>query len=100
MPATLVGILVALMCVMLGALTHGVSPVFLVSNVTALLIVNLAFGVVSRAAPSLNLFAVGFPVSLVVGLLVILVGIGPLQTSFTELLANGFEFLHGLGGGR
>ena len=69
-------------------------------GVTALLIVNLAFGVVSRAAPSLNLFAVGFPVSLVVGLLVVLAGIGPLQSSFTELLGNGFEFLRSLGGGR
>ena len=69
-------------------------------GVTALLIVNLAFGVVSRAAPSLNLFAVGFPVSLVVGLLVVLAGIGPMQSSFTELLANGFEFLRSLGGGR
>jgi chemotaxis protein MotA len=38
-PATLVGILLALGCVMMGALTHGVSPVFLVSNITALLIV-------------------------------------------------------------
>jgi flagellar biosynthetic protein FliR len=69
-------------------------------GVTALLIVNLAFGVVSRAAPSLNLFAVGFPVSLVIGLLVVLAGIGPLQSSFTELLANGFEFLRHLGGGK
>jgi len=69
-------------------------------GVTALLIVNLAFGVVSRAAPSLNLFAVGFPVSLVVGLLVLLAGVGPLQSSFTELLANGFEFLRHLGGGK
>jgi flagellar biosynthesis protein FliR len=69
-------------------------------GVTALLIVNLAFGVVSRAAPSLNLFAVGFPVSLVVGLLVVLVGIGPLQSSFTELLAGGFEFLRNLSGGK
>jgi flagellar biosynthesis protein FliR len=67
-------------------------------GVTALLIVNLAFGVVSRAAPSLNLFAVGFPVSLVVGLLVVLVGIGPLQESFTRLLAQGFEFLRDLQG--
>ena len=69
-------------------------------GVTALLIVNLAFGVVSRAAPSLNLFAVGFPVSLVVGLLVVLAGIGPLQASFTELLANGLDFLRSLSGGR
>jgi chemotaxis protein MotA len=39
MPATLVGIIFALACVMLGAVTHGVDPVFLVSNVTASLIV-------------------------------------------------------------
>src|SRR5690606_33955733 len=30
---------------------------------TALLVANLALGVVSRSAPSLNLFAVGFPVT-------------------------------------
>ena len=39
MPATLVGLLIALFCVMFGALTHSVSPVFLLTNVTALLIV-------------------------------------------------------------
>jgi len=39
MPSTLVGLIVALACVMLGAITHHVDPVFLVSNVTALLIV-------------------------------------------------------------
>jgi flagellar biosynthesis protein FliR len=65
-------------------------------GVTALLIVNLAFGVVSRAAPSLNLFAVGFPISLVVGLLVVLSGIGPLQEGVAQLLGRGFEFLRGL----
>ena len=41
-------------------------------GITALLVVNLAFGVVSRAAPALNLFAVGFPVTLVFGLVVVL----------------------------
>jgi flagellar biosynthetic protein FliR len=68
-------------------------------GITALLIVNLAFGVVSRAAPTLNLFAVGFPVSLVVGLLVVLYGIGPMQEGFTNLLAQGFDFLRSLHGG-
>jgi flagellar biosynthetic protein FliR len=68
-------------------------------GVTALLIVNLAFGVVSRAAPSLNLFAVGFPISLVVGLLVVLAGIGPMQEGVAQLIAQGFEFLRGLSGG-
>ena len=61
-------------------------------GITALLIVNLAFGVVSRAAPSLNLFAVGFPVTLVFGLLVVLAGIGPCRRASRTLLAQGFEF--------
>jgi flagellar biosynthetic protein FliR len=65
-------------------------------GVTALLIVNLAFGVVSRAAPTLNLFAVGFPISLVVGLLVVLGGIAPLTEGVTQLIALGFEFLRAL----
>ena len=39
----------------------------------ALLAVNLAMGVVSRAAPSLNLFAVGFPISLLVCLVLLYV---------------------------
>lgn len=40
--------------------------------VAALLLCNLAFGVASRAAPQLNIFAVGFPVLLMVGLVFIL----------------------------
>ncbi len=67
-------------------------------GVTALLIVNLAFGVMCRAAPTLNLFAVGFPISLVVGLLIVLTGIGPLQQGVTQLIAQGFEFVRALSG--
>ena len=36
--------------------------------VIALVIVNLALGVVTRAAPQLNLFGVGFPITLLGGL--------------------------------
>src|SRR5690349_603427 len=68
-------------------------------GVTALLIVNLAFGVVSRAAPTLNLFAVGFPISLVIGLLIVLAGIGPLQEGVSQLIAQGLGFLRLLVGG-
>ena len=39
--------------------------------VVSLLIVNLSFGVMTRAAPQLNIFSLGFPFSLVFGLLVI-----------------------------
>jgi len=68
-------------------------------GVTALLIVNLAFGVVSRAAPTLNLFAVGFPISLVVGFLIVLSGIGPLQEGVIRLIGQGLEFVRTLTGG-
>jgi flagellar biosynthesis protein FliR len=67
-------------------------------GVTALMIVNLAFGVMSRAAPTLNLFAVGFPVSLVLGLAIVLAGLPTLQTSFTGLMEQAFVLLQELQG--
>ena len=62
-------------------------------GVTALLVVNLAFGVVSRAAPSLNLFAIGFPVTLVCGLVILTVGLPSVQQSFIGLLREAFDLL-------
>lgn len=55
-------------------------------GVTALIIVNLAFGVMSRAAPTLNLLAVGLPVSLVFGLGIVLLGLPTVQSGFVKLL--------------
>lgn len=55
-------------------------------GVTALIIVNLAFGVISRAAPTLNLMAVGLPVSLVFGLGIVLLGLPTVQSGFVKLL--------------
>lgn len=69
-------------------------------GVTALLIVNIAFGVMSRAAPTLNLFAVGFPVALVFGLVIVLLSLPTLQSSFVELLGATFEFMRDLTGSR
>ena len=68
-------------------------------GVTALLIVNLAFGVVSRAAPALNLFAIGFPVTLIGGLLVILAGLPAMQSGFVRLMRETFGFAGTLMGG-
>ncbi len=62
-------------------------------GVTALLIVNLAFGVMSRAAPAFNLFAIGLPVSLVCGLVILTVGLPAVQASFMELLERTFAAL-------
>jgi flagellar biosynthetic protein FliR len=80
-----------------GTLFSGAISIAL-PGVTALLIVNLAFGVVSRAAPSLNLFAVGFPISLIIGLVVVLAGMGPLVQGITQLIGQGLAFLRELSG--
>jgi flagellar biosynthesis protein FliR len=69
-------------------------------GVTALLIVNLAFGVMSRAAPQLNLFAVGLPVSLVFGLVIMWVGLPTVQSGFVALMQSAFGLAHTLQGGK
>jgi flagellar biosynthetic protein FliR len=60
-------------------------------GMTALLLVNLAFGVMSRAAPSLNLFAVGFPITLIFGLAIVYAGMPAVQSTFVGSLDLAFE---------
>jgi flagellar biosynthetic protein FliR len=56
--------------------------------VAALLVTNVALGILTRAAPQLNLFGIGFPISLGVGMLVISLALpylgGPIQALFNE----------------
>lgn len=68
--------------------------------VTVLLVVNLAFAVVSRAAPQMNLFAVGFPVSLLVGLMVVLFTLPALPGQWGQLFEQGSGRLFALLGAR
>ena len=68
-------------------------------GVTALLIVNLAFGIMSRAAPTLNLFAVGLPISLICGLVIMLVGLPTVQSGFVRLLQDALMLVRTLTGG-
>lgn len=59
--------------------------------VASLLVVNLAFGVMTRAAPQLNIFAVGFPVTLMMGLLVIFFSLPTLLPQLQRLLENALQ---------
>lgn len=58
--------------------------------VSALLLVNIAFGVMMRAAPQLNIFAIGFPLSLTLGFVFILVTLPIFLPQFTDILDNAF----------
>jgi flagellar biosynthetic protein FliR len=58
--------------------------------IAALLIANIAMGVLSRVAPQLNLFAVGFPVTIVSGFVVILISLPYLGSALQHLFEQGF----------
>ncbi|MGJ8669705.1 MAG: flagellar biosynthetic protein FliR [Oceanococcus sp.] len=58
--------------------------------IIALLLLNLSFGVISRAAPALNLFAIGFPASLLLGLVMVLLTLPTMQSLFTSALNEAF----------
>jgi len=59
--------------------------------VAALLITNVALGILTRAAPQLNLFGIGFPITLGVGLLVIAMTLPYLGTPVQNLFLDGME---------
>ena len=57
--------------------------------VGALLLVNLTLGVLTRTAPQLNLFAVGFPVTLAVGLVMLLLAMPFALPALQQALERG-----------
>jgi flagellar biosynthetic protein FliR len=61
-----------------------------------LLFVNLGLGVVTRAAPSLNIFAVGFPALIIVGFLVLMLSMGSVGGRIEWLWMQGFDVLRDL----
>ncbi len=64
-----------------------------IAILTALLLVNVAFGVMSRAAPQLNIFAVGFPFTLSLGMVLIYLGLEGMLVFFERIVGEGFMFV-------
>ena len=62
----------------------------------SLLIVNLAFGVMTRAAPQLNIFAVGFPIMIILGVFIVMFTLDGFIPHMTGLFAQGFDMLERL----
>jgi flagellar biosynthetic protein FliR len=54
----------------------------------ALIVVNLSFGVMSRAAPTLNLFAVGFPVAMLLGFVIVFLNMAGFQENVALFLSE------------
>ncbi|MFC5479791.1 flagellar biosynthetic protein FliR [Massilia suwonensis] len=59
--------------------------------IAALLITNVALGILTRAAPQLNIFGIGFPITLGVGMLTLSVALPYLNTPIQNLFNEGIE---------
>ncbi|NNM00258.1 MAG: flagellar biosynthetic protein FliR [Gammaproteobacteria bacterium] len=68
--------------------------------IIALLVVNIALGVMARAAPQLNIFAVGFPVMIMFGIALIMLTFGSLTEQFGRVIELSFEQVYILLRGR
>jgi flagellar biosynthesis protein FliR len=79
-----------LMVVMWGARVFDAGLSIALPVVIALVIVNLALGVVTRAAPQLNLFGIGFTVTLLSGFLVLLVSLDGIMAGISSLINSAF----------
>lgn len=62
----------------------------------ALLITNLALGILTRAAPQLNLFAVGFPITLAIGFFVLILSMPYFSPMLDRLIQQGQSTMLGL----
>ena len=65
---------------------------------TALLLVNIGFAAISRAAPSMNLFAVGFPITVSLGFIALWLALRSLPGAFEALQGEAWSLMRNLTG--
>lgn len=75
-----------------GAMIFSTALAIALPMIAMLLFVNLVLGVISRVAAQINVFAVGFPITLGVGLLGMLLTLPMLQQPFTAALERMLAF--------
>ncbi|KIN13149.1 flagellar biosynthetic protein FliR [Halomonas sp. ATBC28] len=64
--------------------------------VGSLLTINLALGILNRSAPQLTVFNIGFPTSLIVGLILMMVLMTDINRFLQRLFTQGLEFMQTL----
>lgn len=84
----------------MGGQVFLVGMVLALPVIAAVLIVNVAMGILTRAAPQLNIFAVGFPLMIVAGLFVLLTALPnlapPIAKLWEEGVLDGLRLMHQL----
>jgi flagellar biosynthetic protein FliR len=59
----------------------------------SLLLINIIFGVAARAAPQLQIFSVGFPVTLMLGMLLVWKTLPDVLDQFSGMLTDAYDLI-------
>ena len=65
-------------------------------TVIALLIVNITFAIMVRSAPQLNIFTIGFPITLILGFTVMFLTFNGVMVDMQSYFQSGFAAIHQL----
>lgn len=65
--------------------------------ITAILMVNITISIMTRATPQLNIFSIGFPITMILGFIIIWFMTGTILPGFQSLSDRIITFLHGWG---
>lgn len=76
----------------------GAALLLVLPAITALLVINLAFGVMTRAAPQLNIFSIGFPLTLVLGMVIVWIGMTDILAQYQVFATEALQFLREMAG--
>lgn len=61
--------------------------------IAALLVVNLALGIIMRASPQFNILSIGFPITLTLGFVIILITLPTFLPLVSQHMTSGFELI-------
>jgi len=61
--------------------------------VGGLLLIQASIGVITRSAPSLNLFSFGFPIALIAVFVFLYAGVGPISDAFSDLTGTAINLI-------
>ena len=78
-----------------GGIIFSAGVMLALPAVTALLITNVALGVLGRVAPQLNLIVIGFPVTILLGFVALYVGMSYLAAPLQQLFEHGLRSMLG-----
>lgn len=84
--------------VMAGQLTWvmGAALLLALPAISALLVINIAFGVMTRAAPQLNIFTIGFPMTLILGMIIFWISTADVLAHFERMTSETLLLMRGL----